>query len=81
MRPEKAVFDGGTQEGLDGQLGATDAATLLDYFASRGGGGTLTEPVCLCALTLLWLVGSLGHILKSELGYTHDTNSFSPKRH
>lgn len=64
----------------DRQVLAADAAAALDNLAPRCGFRAREESVGLRALPLLWLIGHFCHN-NVELGYTQDTNSFSPKRH
>ena len=70
----------GSTIGLHGEARAAGAAAPADDLASGARLRAGEEPVGRSALAFLRLVGSFCHTGR-ELGYAHNTNRFSPKRH
>ena len=63
-----------------GEVLPPDASAALDDFTARGCLAPGEEAVRLGTLPLLRLIGHFRHT-ECNLGYTHDTNRFSPKHH
>jgi len=78
---ESRFFCGNTIDDISDRKSLAAGSTASQYNLTASNSRIAREkPVRYSTLAFLWLIRSFGHIVL-ELGYTHDTNRFSPKHH